>query len=702
MDRIARWGLSQHNLKRLGLRLAQAAWLGAAGLAIGLSFAGLPARLRELAFDNLPDAISYSVLALELFLALAFFLPALFIASRKPGSLLVLFTALVLICLGATETGMSNAFINPAHNPGGQVWRLPVYMLRAIAMTGALVLLYVFPDGRFRPRFTRWLAVGWVLMNLAWLVRPTLAFNPNDGPTWRATPLLSLLFGITWFATGLLAQVYRYRIVPDTIQRQQTRWTAAGMGAAVLGGVMSYGLLALANAFPLLNSDLRFYIYQLSRTLIETLLMALFPLFVSVAVLRYRLFDIDLLIHRTLVYGSLTVLIAAAYVSSVVISEQLLGSGAGIWASLPATILVAIAFQPLRLRLQRAASRLVYGQRDDPYAAISGLGQRLESALAPSDVLPAVVETVAQALKLPFAAIYVSQQGEDAPAAQFPNGAQPPARDSEWVTLPITHAGETIGRLELAPRLPGEPFSPADVRLLADLARAASGAVHARLLTGQLQAARERLVFAREEERRRLRQDLHDDIGPALASLTYRLGIARRLLDEQPGKAALLLDESVENVQSMVGEVRRLVDGLRPPDLDELGLLPALKQAGANLVGDLQLHFDTPQDLPPLPAAVESAVYRIVMEALTNVLRHADARCAWVRIKIQAGELHLEVQDDGRGLVKGASHDARRGVGLHSMRERAEELGGSLEVAAPPSGGTSIRASIPLQLKAAQ
>jgi signal transduction histidine kinase len=686
----------KHNLKHLELKFTQAAWLGLSTLAIGLTFAGLPARWRELAFDNLPDGIVWMMLALELVLATAFFLPSVLIAIRKPNNLLVLFTSLTLISLGATETGMTAAFISPTHNPGGQLWQPWVYLLRALAITCGLMLLYVFPDGKFIPGYTRWLALLWAGWNLAWLLQPSLPFNPNDGPTWRATPILSLLFGTAWFSSGLLAQGYRIVRVRDPITRQQTRWTAAGLSAAVLGGIISYGLLALTNAYPILTSQLRFYLYVLARGLSKTLFMSMLPLFLSLAVMRYRLFDIDSLIHRALVYGSLTCMIVASYVGSVLLFERLVGAGTGIWASLPATILAALAFQPARMHLQRAASRLVYGSRDEPYVTISGLGQRLEATLAPDEVLPTIVETVADALKLPYAAIYTLQGDDEIQAAQYPVDSLPPQRTVEWVSLPVIYSGDTIARLELAPRIPGESFTPADVRLLTDLGRAIGGAVYATRLTGQLQAARERLVVAREEERRRLRRDLHDDIGPALASLIYRLGSARNLFKENPGKAALLVDESVENVRDTIEEVRRLVDGLRPPDLEEMGLLAAIRHAGANLGEQLKVNFDTPSDLPDMPAAVETAVYRIVLEALANSLRHAHSRQAWVKIVIEDEKLQLDIRDDGRGLPMKPMNVNRTGMGLTNMRERAEELGGSFEIIDSQSGGVHLHVKIPL------
>ncbi len=211
-----------------------------------------------------------------------------------------------------------------------------------------------------------------------------------------------------------------------------------------------------------------------------------------------------------------------------------------------------------------------------------------------------------------------------------------------------------------------------------------------------LQRSRERLVSAREEERRRLRRDLHDGLGPQLASLTMTAEAARDLIATDPERADELLGGVMERAQDAVSDVRRLVYGLRPPALDALGLLAALRAHAANHTdGGIRVTLKAPEELPPLPAAVEVAVYRIVMEALNNVVSHAEARNCEVLISLddRAGILTLEVSDNGRGIEE----DHKLGVGLSSMRERAEELGGSCVVAPASAGGTRVKARLPLE-----
>jgi two-component system NarL family sensor kinase len=282
----------------------------------------------------------------------------------------------------------------------------------------------------------------------------------------------------------------------------------------------------------------------------------------------------------------------------------------------------------------------------------------------------------------------------------------------EEITLPLTYGGEIIGEFILAPRAQGEPFTPADRRLLEDLVRQAEVAVHAVRLTADLQRSRERLVTARAEERRRLRRDLHDGLGPTLASLALGLDVSLKLLSRSDLKGVeALLRELKSRTQDAVTDIRQLVYGLRPPALDDLGLVPAIRQQAAHqgrladdhlasergVDSDPIFFVEAPQKLPPLPAAVEVACYCIAQEAMNNVARHARAHNCRVRISIDEARkvLELDVIDDGVGIPEGR----RAGVGSSSMRERAEELGGTLVVGPNPKGGTRVLARLPLFAK---
>lgn len=404
--------------------------------------------------------------------------------------------------------------------------------------------------------------------------------------------------------------------------------------------------------------------------------------------------SLDRILNRSIVYGTLTGGIVLTYAASVVLLRALLPGETPYAVALLSTGAGALVALPLRDRLQRIVNRLMYGDRDDPYRAIARLGEQLETSIGSEDVLEVIVGTVAQALRLPYAAIELAD-ASDGPLAAV-HGTQPPD-SATLLRLPLVYRGDAIGHLLLAPRSPGETFGDADLRLLGDLARQAGPAVQAVQLTGDLRRSRERLVTALEEERRRLQRDLHDGLGPTLAGALMKLEAARTRLDASPGEADRLLGELAADTRRTIEEVRRLTYDLRPPALDQLGLVGALRERAAEFgtarAEALDIGIEAPSDLPPLPAAVEVAAYRIGLEALTNVARHSGARHATLRLAVVDGALDVEVVDDGCGIDAGG----HLGVGHRSMRERAEELGGWLELGEAGTSGARVHARIPLR-----
>jgi signal transduction histidine kinase len=609
---------------------------------------------------------------------------------RRSQDRMALFCAYFLVLTGgATYTGLLDVGLRSV----APVWFWLVGVLELLGQVSFAVFFLLFPSGRFVPRWSGW-GVPLIVLNEAWYV---FFVNQFVGERSVLNPLL--------FAAQILGlvglQIYRYRRVSTRGERQQTKWVVFGFSVAIGGFV----LLIITGTFFLSPEALNSRVLSaLVEGTVSGGLLLLIPISIAIAILRSHLWDIDIIINRALVYGLLTVCIVGIYVFVVGYLGALLHSSGSLPISLLATGLVAILFQPLREWLQRGANRLFYGQRDEPYAVMTRLSQRLEATLTPDTVLATIVETVTQALKLPYAAILLQDDGVLTIAASY--GKQP----AEPLTFPLVYQRETIGQLQFAPRSPGEAFTPADVRLLNELTHQMSLVAHAVRLTADLQrsnehlqTARARLVTTREEERRRLRRDLHDGLGPTLAALAFTATTVGDLIPTDPDTAVALADSLQNDIRATVDDIRRLVYDLRPPALDELGLIPAIRERAALLShaqqngavpvpsARLLVQVEAPENLPTLPAAVEVAAYRIVQEALTNVTRHAQAHTCTVRFSL-TDALEIEITDDGIGLPP--AHQP--GVGLLSMRERAAELGGECMIEKTHGTGTRVCVRLPL------
>jgi signal transduction histidine kinase len=582
-----------------------------------------------------------------------------------------------------------------------------------------IFLMLLFPNGRLPSR--RWRTVAWVAVFGAALTALGSAFTLGrlrthyfvDNP-FRVVGVIgdrflayqvfsaSIVLGTTLLSMGTLAALFSlilrlHRARGD--ERQQLKWflyaavpATVCVSVALIDVVLHhfytsfYFFENLPNYTGLWNWEFLVFVSYLGVCAALAV-----PVFTYIAILRYHLYDIDVVINRTLVYGALSACVVLIYVLAVVGLGALFQARGAFGVSLLATGLVAVLFAPLRDRLQRAVNRLLYGERDDPYAVVSRLGERLEATLTPDAVLPTIVESVKDALKLPYAAIALPRDGNGFEVVAT-SGEEAPANQ---LVLPLSYGGESVGEFLLAPRALGESFSAADRRLLDDLARHAGVAVHGVRVMADLQRSRERLVLAREEERRRLRRDLHDELAPTLAAVGLSAATVGELIPTDPKEAAFANERLRAAIRATVGDVRRLVYDLRPPALDDLGLVEAIRERASRYgVGDygFRATVEAPDELPPLPAAVEVAAYRIVQEALTNVSRHARASACTIRLACTDGRaLTIEVTDDGVGLP-----DALEGgVGLHSMRERAAELGGECEIVRSRPSGTRVFARLP-------
>jgi signal transduction histidine kinase len=492
-----------------------------------------------------------------------------------------------------------------------------------------------------------------------------------------------LQVAIIVLAVGLIGRAMMREDDPSS--RERLRLVIAGAAVAAVSGLVLWFGPQLVFGAPLVP-----------RSAVALVGLS-FPVALAMAIDRHHLFDLDTLVNRSLVYGGLTTGVLSTYALTVLLIGGLIPGDAPYAVLLLGAGAVAVVALPLRDRLQRWVDRLMYGDRDDPDRALRRLGRRLEAALDPQTVLPTLVETVAEATRSPYVAIEFDRDGEtvaEAAHGTIPTDVRGPR---EPIRLPIVYRGGTVARLVVTPRAANEPFTPADERLLADLARQAAPAVEAVRLTGDLRRSREELVTTREEERRRLRRDLHDELGPTLAGSLMKLGAARTLLAREPERATALLESLETDARAMIDDVRRMARDLRPPALDELGLVGVLRQRIAGFDAGLadrpfRVSLDAADDLPPLAAAIEVAALRIASEGLTNAARHSKATRADVRIAVDGNTLVVSVSDDGTGVPAVPNP----GVGIESMRERAEELGGSLVIGSPDGGGTTVVARLPM------
>ncbi len=552
-------------------------------------------------------------------------------------------------------------------------------------MLVATVGILLFPDGRLpSPRWRPLLVVELVVAALlliatmfgGHLLDWSTVGNPTGLPGEAGQVADGLLLTIALVApTSTLSAVAltrRYRSTADPVARDRLR---SVLPAAWLIVASWWGCI-LVGAF---GGD--------TINLIPAESVGILALGVGcwVAIRRYGLFDARLTVRRGLVYGALTVLVALVYVA---VAALLTAFGAGLLAAPIAVAVGVLAALPMRDRLQRAANRLVFGLRDDPFATFVRLGDDLENAAAADEVLPAAASSVRETLKLRRVEIR-SADGELLAVAGSPGGG--PA-DASTVEVPLVYTGERVGTLIAQPSDDDGPLATAARELLAGIARPVAAATRATALGRDLIASRERLIAATEEERRRLRRDLHDGLGPTLSSAVLAAGRARALLGRDPDLATDQLEQLTAQLQQAVADVRRLVYGLRPPALDELGLVGALGEQ-ARALGPIRV--SGPREPVTLGAAVEVAAYRIAMEAMTNAARHAHSREVTVDVSIdRVGDdcLRLEIADDGIGLPD----EYRAGVGIASMRERAAELGGQCTVERRAPKGTLVRAVVPL------
>jgi signal transduction histidine kinase len=605
-----------------------------------------------------------------------------FLVSRRPDNRVgwvFAATSVLAVDALANQYAVTAVLVHPGALPLGGL----AAWIGAWGWTPALLvpvlLPLLFPDGslpspRWRP-WARLVAGVLVVLVVAAMLTPApidatdAVLNPlgRHSPVWIGGLVAASAATTVFVLTPVSVAAMLLRLRRSTgAERDQLSWLS-------LGGVVEVVAAAGASALPPLGSEIAW-----------TVGVAAIPAAVLAAVLRHRLLDIELVLNRAVVSVLLGAVVIGAYLAVVLGVGQAAGQRLGIVAVAALALLAAAA----RGRVQTWVDRALFGSRRDPYAVVSRVGRSTDLATGPREALTSLVEELRAALRLPYAAVLPAD--DDVPAVE---SGRPVAGTRD---VPVLALGEQVGVLTVGSRHRGERFRPEEQQALAEVARRAGALVQAAGLITDLQRSRERIVTGREEERRRLRRDLHDGVGPQLAGMALLLDSLAGRVDgdaELARRVALLRGR----MRDTVGEVRRIVDDLRPAALDQLGLVAALREQLAPVpagAGDGPRVEIRPRELPAeLPAAVEVAAYRVVSEAVTNALRHARCSVCTVDLGAADGGLLLEVRDDGAGIPP----DAVPHVGLESMRERAVEVGGRLEIDTG-AHGTTVRAWLPLEV----
>ena len=653
------------------------------------------------------------------------------IAARHPRNAtgwLFLFIGVVEGLEGFADQYARLGLITHPGSVPGAVWAL--WFTNWVAATvwpvgAAAFVLMAVPDGRLpSPRWRPLAVANGALCVLLVVVFGLLAPNPmtvtaTTSPEVQNPTGLAGLSAIAWTQGGLGVAAYFVAVAIVVVAaaapfvrlrrargeaRQQLKWIAyAVLLSALLAGALTVVGAVVQNATWLNTaSDL---------AIVLGFGIAL-PVATGVAIFKYRLYDIDIVISRTLVYGSLAVLITGVYVGIAVGIGELVGSGGrpNLGLSILATAIVAVGFQPARERLQRLANRLVYGTRATPYQVLSEFSSQVAGSYAADDVLPRMARVLEEGTGAERSTVWLRSGASLHAAATWPadgTAAIMPAIPLPDGTLPaipgvtraveVRHQDELLGALSVEKRR-GESLTPVEEKLLDDLAHQAGLVLKNVGLTVDLQrrleelrASRQRLVSAQDQERRRLERNLHDGAQQHLVALKVKLGLAEMLAVKDPDRAKATLQQLKSDTDEALETLRDLARGIYPPLLAEKGLPTALESQAHKAT--LPVTVDA-EGVGRYPQDVEATVYFCVLEALQNVQKYAEATSAVVRLRDDGSALHFDVEDDGHGFDP---RTVRRGAGLTNMNDRIDALNGTLEVSSQPAHGTTVRAALPVR-----
>jgi signal transduction histidine kinase len=647
----------------------------------------------------------------------------LLIALRRPANPIgwLALAGGALLPLGAAASLTGSILATTQDAIGG-----PILLVSALwnapgggVLTVLVAMLLVFPDGHLPSRRWRWVLYAVVadgaIGTLLAIINPTpgtlgMVAVPTPGVALPVSVFairgaagvvvtLSTLVNFVLIAlgAGVLLSIFLRMRSADPDRRHQIKWVA-------FAAVVDLTTVLVLNVIPVGSGSAPPLAYFLIAGPLLVVAGSSVPVAIGIAMLKYRLYDIDVIISRALVYAVLAALITVVYIGVAVGAGTLVGSGGkpNLALSILATAIVAVGFQPVRERVQRVTNRLVYGKRATPYEVLSEFSGRVAETYAADEVLPRMARVLQEGTAADSATVWLRGIAELRPAATFPDGAfsypSMPMNNGTLPTLPqatrvveVRHQGELLGALSVSKRR-GETLTPIEQKLVDDLAHQAglvlknvglSADLQARL--EELRASRQRLVHAQDLERRRLERNLHDGAQQHLVALKVKLGLAEMLLGRDPAKAAVTLEQLKGDADEALETLRDLARGIYPPLLADKGLVVALESQARKAT--VTVHVDA-DGVGRYPQDVEATVYFCVLEALQNVQKYAKASQVVVCLRESDDMLSFEVADDGAGFDVA---NAKKGAGLTNMADRLEALDGSLEVVAHPESGTCVR-----------
>jgi signal transduction histidine kinase len=645
-----------------------------------------------------PETYSFAYITIYTVFGLVCLLAALVLFWKKSDDTMGLLGVFMLSTLGGTFTPIMWGLkvIHP-------ILTILVQLIEAGSMAAFILFFYTFPSGRFEPKWTSYICYLLLVMRIPSFIFPDSSL---DIETW--SPIIFGFWFCLWIGSLISVQIYRYVFVMNPLEKQQAKWVVFGLVVALIGLFVQTAIFIIYES-TLLTDPYKLYLLEIG---IHTG-MLIIPVALLFAILKHRLWDIDVIVNRTIVYVIMTVFTVAVYILGVWYIGLLFQTNNHLLSSLVATGLVAVLFAPLKEKVQRWINRLMYGENDDPFSVLYKLAQDLENPMNPDAVLQLVVKNIKDALRLPYVSLSIYQ------SSGVKIVAQEGVSTNNLHHFPLKNQGEDVGVLSLSGRSQGEAFTYSEKKLLDMLVRHTSVIVQGakismdiKLLAGDLQQSRERLVLAREEERRKLRNNLHDDLAPRLAALALTSAAAEDMVDSNPHLTKEILGELRSTIRETVTEIRGLVFELRPATLDEMGLIGAIherinalsvplknlqEQGMEKSTINFSLHV--PKKLPALPAAVEVAAFRIATEGIVNVIRHSKAKnCSIELIYLDEPELGLKlvIRDDGIGISRIKDKSKTGGIGLSSMRERTNEIGGTFYIETGNGAGTIITAVLPI------